>query len=55
MVIRNNRQPTISAFDLALSLALDAAEWLIAHSTGAARAIIERARDALAMAVPQEE
>lgn len=44
-----------TAFDLALSLALDAAEWLIAHSTGAARAIIERARDALAMAVSQEQ
>lgn len=44
-----------NVFDLALSLALDAAEWLIEHTTGAARAIIERARDALAMAVSQEQ
>jgi len=45
----------MTAFDLALSLALDAAEWLIEHTTGTARGVIERARDALAMAVPWEQ
>jgi len=46
---------TTNPFDLALSLALDAAEWLIEHTTGAAQSVIIAARKALAMAVPREK
>lgn len=42
-------------FDRALSLALDAVEWLIEHSSSAERAILTQVREALSMSVPWDK
>jgi len=42
-------------FDRALSLALDAVEWLIEHSSGAERAILMQVREVLSMSVPWDK
>ncbi len=46
---------TTNPFDLALSLALDAAEWLIERSSGAGRAILMQVREVLSMSVPWDK
>jgi len=43
------------SFDRALSLALDAVEWLIEHSSGAERAILMQVREVLSMSVPWDK